>query len=1114
MPRLSRSTAAAAVLALQLRAAAAQTFQPCDFSAAGAASQVWVVAGSGIALQSSPKRCLSLSSGCCFGEDVRGGDLVGMDGCNAGDVRQMFAWPSPDFAPAPNTIYSTASAGADVSPSVNGAPLVIDGRGSAVPGEAAQLRAYRDQITSAMLVNGTSTAGARLVHAATGLCLDSGGARAQLGPRLSLAACDAKKQVQGSWLFGSQLFDVPSQGGAAGALRDQRGQCVSAAHALGAFNSVAGEVRLVGASCGPAATPSQTFSFLANGSISAPLFAPAGLVLDAAGGTWLGAPVSLLPASSAASSVFTFAVAQGSTTTGTLTHKATGLCLDTSAIPWGHGCLHPSVRGLPFCDAAAPLASRVADLVSRLSLQEAAEFTGAGEYEEPCVTMMPSIARLDVPEVRQLVEVTSMASGSCVPNGGNCSTAFASGLLLGGSFNKSVWLNHGIIVGREMRAISNVALNDNNPNGNFNTLSGHGPDINQPRDPRNGRIGELISEDGFLTGHAAESVVKGMQFGADVEPAAFAGPLVMLASLKHYNAYSMESNRFGSRGNISLFDLWDSYLPQYERPMTHAAAAGTMCSYFSMRIEGSPGEVYVPSCSDPYLLTDVIRTYWNRPDATHLTDCGAVWSQAQPESSGGNGYVANLTLAAAASINAGCDMNSNTITPTQLGLALQLGLVAEQTVRATAARVLAQRFRVGQFDPLDAPGNAPLLALGAADIGTAASRAVAADGIAQSLVLVRNTHAALPLTPGKRIALLGPTGNSFDALRGDCYCSGYCSEGSACFPSLESAITDANAGGTVATFSGVSMKGNDSSWGAAIAAVAAADAVVLALGTDTSVAQEGGDRGDGIGLPGLQGAFGVAVLRAAAAANVPVVLLLLHNLPVSFDELVAPAGAGFKPVDAIVDAWAPMTYANEVAAALFGKTNRWGKATMTIYPKAYADTIALSEYSMTKPPGRSYKYYDNSAGVPLIGFGEGKSYSTFDVACRGALAPGEPTVHISCNISNVFGPDGDEVLLVFHRPSAATVARVAGAHPLPLRALVGFERVSVAAGAAAPVNFEISVAEALAFVNEDGASVLYPGLHFLDVSNGNGANVTIPVVLEAPRAVTVKSPPRPRHAVG
>lgn len=30
----------------------------------------------------------------------------------------------------------------------------------------------------------------------------------------------------------------------------------------------------------------------------------------------------------------------------------------------------------------------------------------------------------------------------------------------------------------------------------------------------------------------------------------------MLASLKHYTAYSRETDRMGSEGNVSMFDLW------------------------------------------------------------------------------------------------------------------------------------------------------------------------------------------------------------------------------------------------------------------------------------------------------------------------------------------------------------------------------------------------------------------------------------------------------------------------------------------------------------------------------------------------------------------------------
>lgn len=111
--------------------------------------------------------------------------------------------------------------------------------------------------------------------------------------------------------------------------------------------------------------------------------------------------------------------------------------------------------------------------------------------------------------------------------------------------------------------------------------------------------------------------------------------------------------------------------------------------------------------------------------------------------------------------------------------------------------------------------------------------------------------------------------------------------------------------------------------------------------------------GTDIGLPGLQSAFALAVLAAAARAHIPVILVLVHNLPVSFDELVQvrvlpfewpcsdlpyrcpcateqPANASYAPVSAIVDAWAPTMHADVVADAVFGRVNRWGKSVLTV----------------------------------------------------------------------------------------------------------------------------------------------------------------------------------------
>ena len=140
---------------------------------------------------------------------------------------------------------------------------------------------------------------------------------------------------------------------------------------------------------------------------------------------------------------------------------------------------------------------------------------------------------------------------------------------------------------------------------------------------------------------------------------------LMNAGLKHYTAYSLETNRFASKANISLFDLWDTYLPQFEAGFTRGRAAGAMCSYVSIALNGSA--VAVPSCASAYLLDTIVRGYWGRPDAVHTSDCGAVSSMATA-----NHYSANLTHAAADALRGGLDLNSERTLPANLGLALEV----------------------------------------------------------------------------------------------------------------------------------------------------------------------------------------------------------------------------------------------------------------------------------------------------------------------------------------------------------------------------------------------------------------------------------------------------------
>ena len=79
--------------------------------------------------------------------------------------------------------------------------------------------------------------------------------------------------------------------------------------------------------------------------------------------------------------------------------------------------------------------------------------------------------------------------------------------------------------------------------------------------------------------------------------------------------------------------------------------------------------------------------------------------------------------------------------------------------------------------------------------------------------------------------------------------------------------------------------------------------------------------------------------------------------------------------------------------------------------------------------------------------------------------------------------------MVFHRAEKDVVAAIGGKHPVPLKALRAFERVSVAAGATATVKFDLSDSD-LMLVNESGEKTLYKGHHSFIFSNGNGQEST------------------------
>jgi len=338
------------------------------------------------------------------------------------------------------------------------------------------------------------------------------------------------------------------------------------------------------------------------------------------------------------------------------------------------------------------------------------------------------------------------------------------------------------VIGSEVRALNNIGWNRDA--GGTTTekigLTGYGPDINNPRDPRNGRFSELPGEDPYMAGEYAAEMLLGMQ-----EEDQHGHPK-MIAFVKHFTAYSQESGRDYDTFNISDFDLYDSYLRQYQVALSKGRASGLMCSY--------NGENGKPSCANGALLNDIVRNKWNMTDTLISTDCGAVANLRHYPAS-----APDDASAAAWAINNGTDLEmGSSLFLNSLENATLRGLTDEATVTRAVRRALLPLFRAGLYDDLSTNGWAHL---NADDIASPEHLRIRDEAAAQSVVLLRNGAKLLPLKKGSHIAVIGPqsTGTGlFSDYFGDDACWSehpHYQSNTSCATTIAGAISVANVGG-------------------------------------------------------------------------------------------------------------------------------------------------------------------------------------------------------------------------------------------------------------------------------------------------------------------------------
>jgi beta-xylosidase len=626
-------------------------------------------------------------------------------------------------------------------------------------------------------------------------------------------------------------------------------------------------------------------------------------------------------------------------------------------------------------------------------------------------------------------------------------TAYPAPLSWGASFDPVLVERMADRIGRSLRAAG--------------VHQGLAPVLDVTRDYRWGRTEETIAEDPYLVGVIGAAYVRGLEEAG------------VVATLKHFAGYS------ASRGGRNLApvpmgrrELADVVLPPFEMALRLGGARSVMHSY--AEIDG------VPVAADEALLTGLLRDEWEF-SGTVVADYFAVrFLQTL------HGVAAAAGDAAGLALKAGIDVELPTVDTYGAPLvdAVRSGTVDEGLVDRALRRVLIQKAQLGL---LDEPVQQDPDTVGEGDaavepdpealrLDDEESRELALRLARESVVLLRNEGGVLPLTPGLRIALVGPTADDPMAMLG-CYSfpahvSVHTGHGLGLdVPSLRTALSELIP--DLAYAPGCTVDGEDTSGIAAAAALAAQhDVCVLAVGDRAGLfgrgtSGEGCDVAD-LRLPGVQG----QLVQAVLATGTPVVLVSLAGRPYALgDEVDAAAGIvyGFFP---------GQRGGQAVAEVLAGAVNPTGRLPVSV-PR---DAGGLPATYLAPPLGRRSQV-SSVDPTPAFAFGHGLSYTRFDWTGPGVAGAtgvtgsddegqpaawpvdGEATVHIT--VQNTGPRPGTEVVqLYLHDPVAQTTR--------PVVRLVGFARVPLAPGERARVAFTVP-ADMASFTGVHGKRIVEPG---------------------------------------
>lgn len=672
-----------------------------------------------------------------------------------------------------------------------------------------------------------------------------------------------------------------------------------------------------------------------------------------------------------------------------------------------------SNKPLPYQNPKLSVETRVNDLISRLTLEEKALLM---------IDASPAIPRLGISEFQWWNE----ALHGVARNG--FATVFPITMHMAASWDDNLLYQVFTAVSDEARAKNGEAKKKGEVK-RYQNLSFWTPNINIFRDPRWGRGQETYGEDPYLTTRMGLAVVNGLQgqtFDGKPLDKKYAK---LLACAKHFAVHSgPEWNRHSFNiENLPERDLWETYLPAFKSLVQDGHVAEIMCAY--QRFDGKP------CCSNARLERQILRDEWGFKGLI-TSDCGAIDDFC---ARGHHETAKDKYEASAQAVETGTDLECGNTIYRSLPETVKKGLLSESRVDESLKRLLAARFRLGNFDNDE---NVPWTKIPTSVVASQQHKDLALKIAEEGIVLLQNKNNLLPLNANQKIVVLGPNANDGNMQRGNY-------KG---VPTSETTILKGirkYLGKDVKYFKACNLVdgaeaeekgGSLPTQEKLLAEVGDADVVIFVGGLSPTLEGEempnvnfpgfkGGDRTD-IELPSVQR----KVMEMLHHAGKRVVFVNCSGSAVAMVPETSNA-------EAILQAWYPGERGGEaVANVLFGKVNPSGKLPVTFY-RHTSDLPDFLDYTMKN---RTYRYFKGEALFP---FGYGLSYTQFEYG-KDLIAKRKSSAYrVEFSLKNCGQREGAEVAQVY-------VKRV-GDTDGPIKSLKAFKRVALLAGETQKVNIEL-----------------------------------------------------------